>query len=528
MSELLQSGRHPDADQLSAFIEHALPAHEYQQTLAHLAECAHCRTIVSLSLPSVDEPPVLQAKPVRRSWFSGWNLAWPAVAAVLATLAAFVVYIHNTITPRRAGTTTQIAESHEPAATERQSISTPEPPPSQDSKPQRNDRRVATAQGAGGGGSIPLITGSAHEAQSKSALALQSPSVPGLLRPAPPTGRPAANGTAQLQNPPGTAVDHARQNALRAGSTIEASPSASEATAAAIANAYGQSKAATASPSRAGSEAAAFGASGQTVQLQNTTPVAALSTTTNADLPNQAQSVVAQQPLPSHLPALSMISSGKRVLAIDTQNTLFFSDDAGNHWKAIPSTWEGRAVKVELVSSTIPSGQSSATVTGKPHSGLGGGAMGGILGSLGRVTSSTLTGTVKDTSGAVIEGASVVVSNSTTVASPSKTDSAGRYVYDLAPGTYQVEVLAPGFEKQQIAVTLTASQQTVTNFTLSVGQVSQSVTVGTTASPPTDISRARKQSSEPPLANEPLRRFEITTDTGERWTSTDGQIWTHR
>ena len=28
MSEILQSGLHPDADQLSAFVERALPAHE--------------------------------------------------------------------------------------------------------------------------------------------------------------------------------------------------------------------------------------------------------------------------------------------------------------------------------------------------------------------------------------------------------------------------------------------------------------------------------------------------------------------
>ena len=71
MSELSQSGRHPDADQLSAFIEHALPEHEYQLALAHLADCPECRTIVSLSLPSVDESPVLQARAARRSLFSG-------------------------------------------------------------------------------------------------------------------------------------------------------------------------------------------------------------------------------------------------------------------------------------------------------------------------------------------------------------------------------------------------------------------------------------------------------------------------
>ena len=64
MSDLLQSGHptqpgdpatlHPDPDQLSAFAEQALPAHEYQETLAHLATCPHCRAIVTLALPTVE------------------------------------------------------------------------------------------------------------------------------------------------------------------------------------------------------------------------------------------------------------------------------------------------------------------------------------------------------------------------------------------------------------------------------------------------------------------------------------------
>ena len=117
MSEILQPGHHPDADQLSAFIEHALPAHEYQQTLAHLADCPDCRSVVSLSLPPVDESPILQAKEVRRSWFAGWNLAWPTAAAACAALAVFfVVRTHQTAAHRpSASTAAQMAESHTPA-----------------------------------------------------------------------------------------------------------------------------------------------------------------------------------------------------------------------------------------------------------------------------------------------------------------------------------------------------------------------------------------------------------------------------
>ena len=138
---------------------------------------------------------------------------------------------------------------------------------------------------------------------------------------------------------------------------------------------------------------------------------------------------------------------------------------------------------------------------------------------------SSVTGTVKDPTGAVIPGVSVVVSNATNVSDPVKTDSDGRYVVNnLSPGSYEVEARAPGFETQQTPVTLIASQQASLNFVLPVGQASQSVTVEAAASPSPSLPVARKMIAKPPS---PIR-FEITTDTGEHWTSTDGQIWTHK
>jgi Carboxypeptidase regulatory-like domain len=485
MSELPQSGRHPDADQLSAFIEHALPEHEYQLALAHLADCPECRTIVSLSLPPVDESPVLQASAARRSlcsgWkFSGWNLAWPAAAtAAFAALAVFfAVHIHNTATTRGgSGIAAQLAESHAPvppAAGEQSPIPTPMAPEHESEQLPRN---AHTAKGT----------------QSKDARPPQGRTVTALsqLRPVPSNGS-GGTGAAQPHGPVAQTADQLQQNPQRGGNMFTAGRPASEATA----------------PS------AVVGGISRTLEVRNdATPPAVLSPIT-------------QHPLPSHLPALSMVSTGQRILAIDTRNTLFLSDDAGNHWKTIPSPWEGRAVKVELASSAIPSGQSAVTNNLHPASSFG--VAGGLLRSSAQVTSSTLTGTVKDPSGAFIPGASVVVSNSTTmVGGPVKTDSAGRYVVnDLSPGSYQVEVQAPGFEKQQIAVTLTASQQNLADFTLSVGQLAQTVAVEAPASASSPV--ALKKTAEPPPASESLTRFEITTDTGERWTSTDGQTWMHR
>ena len=121
MSELLQSGQHPDADQLSAFIEHALPAHEQEQTLAHLAVCPHCRSVVALSLPAVEEMPKPHLEPVRRPWLSGWNLVWPAAAA-LAALVLVGIYIRKgAILPGDVMRPTQTAASQPPATSNQMS-----------------------------------------------------------------------------------------------------------------------------------------------------------------------------------------------------------------------------------------------------------------------------------------------------------------------------------------------------------------------------------------------------------------------
>ncbi len=94
MSEILQAGQHPDADQLNAFVEHTLPAHEQQQTLAHLAICPACRQIVALSLPPADESPVLQPEPVRHRWFPRWHPAWAGIPA-FAALILVILFVRN-------------------------------------------------------------------------------------------------------------------------------------------------------------------------------------------------------------------------------------------------------------------------------------------------------------------------------------------------------------------------------------------------------------------------------------------------
>jgi hypothetical protein len=87
MSKLLQPGRHPDADQLSAFAEQILPDHERLETLAHLAECPDCRGIVFLAQRAQEtQDPAADAFPARTRWLRNWHKLWPVAAALTCGL----------------------------------------------------------------------------------------------------------------------------------------------------------------------------------------------------------------------------------------------------------------------------------------------------------------------------------------------------------------------------------------------------------------------------------------------------------
>ena len=132
MSEVLQSGLHPDADQLSAFVERALPPGERELTLAHLAVCPRCRSVVALTLPPADEPVVPLREPARGRWFTGWNLAWSTALAVSAAVF-FTIYIYRAATPRSAPARMAVAQpSPSPATPVRQ----PEPEAARSANPQ--------------------------------------------------------------------------------------------------------------------------------------------------------------------------------------------------------------------------------------------------------------------------------------------------------------------------------------------------------------------------------------------------------
>jgi len=473
--------KHPDADQMSAFVEHALPAHEREEMLAHLAVCPECRATVRLSqgpAEEVEEPAAAPVEePKRRPWFAGWVVAWP-VAGALAAMVVFALYMrHEALVRRGANEPVQTAESHTPVRPEMEERSVSKPAPAQ------NDKAKSAEQA---GESLGAVGAKAEQnLDAKKALGGRASAAGGLLQ----SGRIIAAPEGFVGNAP---------------MARPASPAA---------------------PSAAAQQEPVAGAMRQTLQTAIGGPIE----TSNADLASvtldQMKVAPALHPLPSGLLVLSLATHGRQMVAIDARNAVFASADGGAHWTAVPTVWTGRAVKADLVSYGMSGGTAVA-----------GGRMAEfastnrvvqqaqavrVPGPTGSVTPrAELTGMVRDASGAAVGGATVTVTDGAgRTAGTSIADQAGRYGVDgLAPGMYDVTTQAPGFERRTLrAVNVIPSRPNEADVSLKVGAASESVTVeAETNDSLTTITTAK--SAAAPV-------FEITTDNGDRWTSADGLAW---
>jgi hypothetical protein len=404
MSDLLQPGQHPDADQLSAFIEHALPLHAQQQTLAHLAICAGCREIIYISQQhNHDDTQETQTIAKRRPWLSRWNVVWPAAAA-LACVVILTIHLHNV---RRSNNKNAIATTAEIQKTELPlpAASTIPPPAQPKQAParttnnrlsitpsavtpralkkanaenidgasqlgslnvlplqNRNDRNNLFLPHAGTVSGTDSIHGSAYRSTSESHEAVTH------TMPAPAAiGGPVISGAAiQAKSANAEVVNRFQQGLVSA-------PESNQVALPAKRPANPQYQAATAPPLLEPSTAAVAGI-GQTVE------VAGAAYTVDAAPSGQPQTVKRLPRLPSNLPVLAIASNVQHItLAIDTSGTLFLSED-GLSWQTIQARWTGRAVNVRLASSpsqpaAAKDNQSSNTSLGRTMS------MGGAIAS---------------------------------------------------------------------------------------------------------------------------------------------------
>jgi Carboxypeptidase regulatory-like domain/TonB dependent receptor/TonB-dependent Receptor Plug Domain len=132
-----------------------------------------------------------------------------------------------------------------------------------------------------------------------------------------------------------------------------------------------------------------------------------------------------------------------------------------------------------------------------------------------QVTGATLTGTVTDPSGATVPGAQISVKNNATgVMREVTSDSSGFYtVPNVIPGDYEVTVSAKGFSTaKQSSLSLAVGQQQQLNFSLKVGETSQTVEV-TGAAPQIELTSSALTGQ---VESETVRELPLN---GRDWTS---------
>jgi hypothetical protein len=91
LSRMAESGDHPDAGLLTAFVEGTLtPAHR-DRVCDHLVACSECNRLVVLSAPEREVAGSVQPSEARRRWFAWTPVRWAGVAAAAAVVLGAVV-----------------------------------------------------------------------------------------------------------------------------------------------------------------------------------------------------------------------------------------------------------------------------------------------------------------------------------------------------------------------------------------------------------------------------------------------------
>lgn len=483
MSQHLQLGlEHPDADLLSAFAENALPAHEREPLLLHLATCADCRQIVALSLPPQETPeltPAIVPEPRKSSllqWLSGWNLAL-AGGLAFAAIALVAVFHH------RASMTNAPAQSahNEPApevpAPASPTAKEPPPPPSRAVQMPAAPPRFS-----------PLVKGSESEPYEK------APAAPAITMDGIDT-RSVANlplNGRNYQAIPSAKPAPARGSVMGGMSAGAASAPLTPAKTPAPVNNY-------------------LAPTPPLAQAQDSVNVSAIAPqiVTNDATVNGAgiELLPAATPLPSHLTVASILTRDHQTLALDTAGALFTSADAGQHWKPVHTPWGSRAVCLRPVSALeneIPCGPAALNTRLRGNETL----------------SASIIGVITDPSGATIPGATITVLGPSD--SSARTDGSGRYaITNLSSGNYRLRTSAPGFSSVDMSLDVTGARPVTANISLPLGSVSETVEVTSSAAAVQTESAApvaKKAKKEEPV-------FTIETANGEHWLSSDGSHW---
>ena len=389
MNPIVQSGMHPDADSLTAFVEQLLPEAEREQIFAHMATCSRCREVVFLaqSAASEDQPQVAgsEAAPSRQrgSWFKGWKWMWIPTAAFAGFIGIAVVQHF-----RHAADSTEMSaklsetdaprnvESAKAPATNSQSAIHPtaELPKAQTAKPSEvRDRERQSAplpaekdearlldqkksadrkELAVGTAGVPIVAPRGISENSVHGMMAARAKASGL------GGPMAANQFQQNLTQQNLAQQNLAQQNVAQPSTLEQSGSVA---------ADAANKPVTAGASR-GSASQTVTVQAETKEMAAAPAAAPLPQVSSIPLRGQSYDVssattaglskVQKVTLPSGLEALSVAAEVGRSVALDAAGAMFLSEDGGKHWQPIQTQWTGHALLVR----TRPVGTQAAAL----------------------------------------------------------------------------------------------------------------------------------------------------------------------
>jgi hypothetical protein len=349
---------HPDAERLNAFAELALGQGERDEVLEHLAVCGRCRKVVALAREAAEAESAAEvAAPASRrpaiqanAWWKQWRVVWVPTAVVAAFAVASVsVYLRQ-------------VKQHETT------IRTAKLAPNQGTGPAPVSPPAEQAKAA------PPALPAPAPAAAKSPKARNSVAIPverqrpyrepliDRLQPLPPPAPP------QPSAPVNLAPGLSGEGFLRGGAPAIYRSSAS-------AQWQTEKKAEDREKQQAengvlhgalfGAKAAPPPAPRGAISIPQAATESVVVTTAAPELETQTaesasfgtlQSALASKPvaarmasvirLPGGQHAVSTVSSGKVVLAIDQDGALYISQDQGGTWERIIQQWTGRAVVV--------------------------------------------------------------------------------------------------------------------------------------------------------------------------------------
>jgi hypothetical protein len=400
----MHPGTHPEADQLSTFVEGAASAHEREAMLAHLAVCAECRRVVFLMQEQADTRPSAPETAQARRW--PWMMPVGLVGAALACGLAVVVYvgrhpganqgageIEDQNTHVQAPAVPPVAPKTEaPAATGGQGTAsregkrsvrkTQEPPVVTDGVVVKQADKLL---GVIGGLANTTATSNGKIAEDSPAAAAAQAAPAPLAKPEAPqmplSGKNTATGenfVTALKSPvlrvekgrrpedgmsavTGRVTDQAE--AVVAGATVTLSGAAGK-TQQTKSNADGSFSLAGVPPGHYELQVMAPGFETYR-QAMDLKPRDVATLDTKLTVGSEAQTVTVQASampietadasvnsvevaqLPSGMSPQTTVVLGKHQLALDSAGTLFVSHDGSKHWKKVKPQWAGKVARIE-------------------------------------------------------------------------------------------------------------------------------------------------------------------------------------